>query len=152
MHLVHDSDMVGRLRDLLDIDGLMRLADLGQHANRARLIERADQHGMLRPLWLAASLAERWFSTPGCADLTQEIAARAPLVRTVGWVMPLASRVLGPPSLDGRPAPLTPAAGLLLEARAQWLRMPPWTLAYHAVSKALRHVRRRDAPSADAPA
>jgi hypothetical protein len=152
VHLVHDSDMVGRLRDLLDIDGLMRLADLAQRAHRARLIERADQQGMLRPLWLAASLAERWFATPGSADLTQETAARAPLVRTVGWVLPLASRVLGPPPLDGRPGPLTPLAGLLLEARAQWLRMPPWTLAYHAASKALRHLRRRDAPSADAPA
>jgi hypothetical protein len=130
----------------------MRLADLAQRAHRARLIERADQHGMLRPLWLAASLAERWFGTPGCADLTQEIAARAPLVRTVGWVMPLGSRVLGPPPLDGRVDPLTSVAGLLLETRAQWLRMPPWTLAYHAASEALRHVRRRDAPSADAPA
>ncbi len=152
VHLVHDSDMVGRLRDLLDIDGLMRLADLGQRAHRTRLIERADQHGMLRPLWLAASLAERWFGTPGCLELTQEIATRAPLVRTVGWVMPLASRVLGPPPLDGRAVPLAPVARLLLEARAQWLRMPPWTLAYHAASKALRHLRGRDETAADAPA
>jgi Uncharacterised nucleotidyltransferase len=152
VHLVHDSDMVGRLRDLLDIDGLMRLADLAQQAHRARLFERADSSGMLRPLWLAASLAERWFGTPGCLELTQEIATRAPLVRTVGWVMPLASRVLGPPPLDGRAVPLAPVARLLLEARAQWLRMPPWTLAYHATSKALRHLRRRDSPAADAPA
>ncbi len=152
VHLVHDSDMVGRLRDLLDIDGLMRLAGLAQRERRARLIERADDNNMLRPLWLAASLAERWFATPGCADLTQEISAHSPLVRTSRWVMPLASRVLGPPPLDGRPNPLTPVTGLLLEARAQWLRMPPWTLAYHAASKVLRHLRRRDSPAADTPA
>jgi hypothetical protein len=152
VHLVQDSDMVGRLRDLLDIDGLMRLADLTQRTSRERLIERADRNGMLRPLWLAASLAERWFDTPGSADLAQEIGAHAPLVRTSRWVLPLAARVLGPPPLDGRPGPLPPAAGLLLEARAQWLRMPPWTLAYHAASKALRRLRRRDAPAADTPA
>jgi hypothetical protein len=152
VHLVHDSDMVGRLRDLLDIDGLMRLADLTQRAPRALLIERADRNGMLRPLWLAATLAERWFGTPGCPELAPEIAARAPLVRTVGWVMPLVSRVLGPPPLDGRPDPLKPVAGLLLEARAQWLRMPPWTLAYHAASKALRRIRRQDPPAVDMPA
>ncbi|MDZ7653769.1 MAG: nucleotidyltransferase family protein [Burkholderiaceae bacterium] len=152
VHLVHDSDMVGRLRDLLDIDGLMRRADLAQQAHRELLIERAALHGMPRPLWLAASLAERWFGTSGCAELAQEISARAPLVRTVGWVMPLASRVLGPPPLDGCRGPLTPLAGRLLEARAQWLRMPPWTLAYHAASKALRHFQKRDAPAADTPA
>jgi hypothetical protein len=152
VHLVHDSDMVGRLRDLLDIDGVMRLAELTQREQRALLIERADRNGMLRPLWLAATLAERWFGTPGCTDLAQEISARAPHVRTSRWLLPLAMRVLGPPPLNGRPDPLKPVSGLLLEARAQWLRMPPWTLAYHAASKALRRIRRQDPPAVDTPA
>lgn len=152
VHLVHDSDCVGRMRDLVDIDSLLRSLPLDRGQNRQSLIERARQHGMARPLWLAARLSEVWFSTPGSSEMLRELEVSLRRARGARWVVPLASRVLGPPPLDGASRPAARLVGLVLEARAQWLRMPPWTLAYHAASKALRHLRRRDEPAADTPA
>ena len=56
VHLVHDSDFVGRLRDLLDIDALFRRVPLADRVARAALVERARLHGMEKPLHLAAHL------------------------------------------------------------------------------------------------
>jgi len=142
VHLVHDSDCVGRLRDLVDIDSLMRALPLDQEHVRQALVERARQHGMARPLYAATALAEGWFGTPGTGALMRELDAAAPGASSARWVASLASRVLGPPPLDGRPRPGARGAKLVLQARAQWLRMPPWLLAYHATRKGLRRFAR----------
>jgi len=150
VHLAHDSDFVGRLRDLVDIDGLLRLLPLTGQPQAAALVERARHHGMLRPLWLAARLCQRWLNTPGCDALLRSIAAVAPQATRGAWVLPLAGRVLGPPTLDASDLRAGRAAGLLLEARAAWLRMPPGLLAYHATSKLVRRLLRRS-PGATPP-
>ena len=134
VHLVHDSDFVGRLRDLLDIDALFRRLPLSDPAARGALVERARLHGMEKPLHLAASLSAGWFETPGCDALIAETAdAVSPLYGD--WVASLASRVL--PPVNARQGS-TQFAARLLEARSHWLRMPPWLLAYHTASKGVR--------------
>lgn len=147
VHLAYDSDFVGRLRDLIDIDGLLRLLPLTDQEHAAALVERARHHGMLRPLWLAARLCQRWLNTPGCEELLRSITAVSIGAARGAWVLPLAVRVLGPPTLDASDTRLRRAAGVVLEARAAWLRMPPWLLAYHASSKLMRKFAR---PHADA--
>ena len=55
----------------------------------------------------------------------------------------MANRVLGPANgRDGSDRSARTAA-LLLEARSHWLRMPPWLLAYHTVSKGVRSLAQR---------
>lgn len=147
VHLAYDSDFVGRLRDLVDIDSLLRLLPLTDRERASALVERARHHGMLRPLWLAAALCGNWLKTPGCDELLRSLAAASAGLARSAWVLPLANRVLGPPTLDATDAGSRRAAGMVLEARAAWLRMPPWLLAYHATSKLVRRFAR---PRADA--
>jgi hypothetical protein len=152
VHLVHDSDMVGRLRDLLDIDGLFRLLPLTDDAHALALLERARRHGMERPLWMAAQLCRDWFDTPGADGLLRELRkAGFPRLGSRTAVR-LGSRVLGPPDPERGSNRIDRFAGLVLESRALWLRMPPWLLAYHGLAKAGRALtRRRSAPETAAP-
>jgi len=151
VHLVHDSDFVGRLRDLLDIDAMFRRLPLSERATRQSLVERARLHGMERPLHLAAHLCRTWFATPGCDALIAESAGMASGLYGQS-VIALANRVLGPTSgLDGDIGRSRRTAALLLEARSHWLRMPPWLLAYHAASKGMGNltqlVTKRERPA-----
>lgn len=134
VHLVHDSDCVGRLRDLLDIDALLRALPATDAAARAALVQRAQLHGMEGPLALAARLCRGWFDTPGIEPL-----AALP----AGWlhgarVAQLIGRVLAPTDVG---VDRSRAAATLLAAREHWMRMPPWLLAYHASAKGLRALR-----------
>jgi hypothetical protein len=137
VHLVYDSDFVGRLRDLLDIDALFRRLPLSDNAARKALIARARLHGMEKPLHLAAQLCGAWFGSPGCDALAAEDAGAASGLYGRG-VAAMASRVLGPTNGQDGAARTRRTAALLLEARSHWLRMPPWLLAYHTASKGAR--------------
>ncbi|MCS6944119.1 MAG: hypothetical protein RMK97_01660, partial [Sutterellaceae bacterium] len=46
---------------------------------------------------------------------------------------------------DAEPSLADTLAARTLEARAAWLRMPPWLLAYHGANKAWRALRRNTA-------
>ncbi|HET9025171.1 MAG TPA: nucleotidyltransferase family protein [Burkholderiaceae bacterium] len=137
VHLVHDSDFVGRLRDLLDVDALFRRVPLSDRVARAALVERARLHGMKKPLHLAAHLCGTWFGTPGCDALIAEDAGVASGLYGQS-IVALANRVLGPTNGQDGAARSRRTAALLLEARSHWLRMPPSLLAYHAASKGMR--------------
>jgi hypothetical protein len=143
VHLTQDSDFIGRLRDLLDIDGLLCALPLTDPAQARALIERAHHHGMGKPLWIAATLCSRWFATPGSDTLAQQLRL-GPLARLAARrVVSLGSRVLGPGDPDLGPRAGARMAGRWLELRALWLRMPPWLVAYHAAAKGIRAVVRR---------
>ena len=139
VHLVHDSDFVGRLRDLLDIDALFRRLPLSDRVARAALVDRARLHGMKKPLLLAAHLCRSWFGTPGCDAVIAEDAGMASGLYGQS-IVALANRVLGPTNGEDGAARSRRTAALLLEARSHWLRMPPWLLAYHAASKGMRNL------------
>ena len=79
-HLFHDSELRHRLRDLVDLDGLMR------HFGPAPgfwqgLPERAEQLGLSAPLALACHFTQRWLHTPVPAPVLSSIAATGP----AGW-------------------------------------------------------------------
>jgi hypothetical protein len=136
VHLVYDSDFVGRLRDLLDIDALFRQLPLSDRTAREALIARARLHDMQKPLHLAAALCSGWFGTPGCDSLFTETAGGSSALYG-RHIATLASRVLGPANARDRSSGF---AARLLEARSHCLRMPPWLLAYHTASKGVRRL------------
>jgi hypothetical protein len=146
VHLAQDSDFIGRLRDLLDIDGLLRALPLTDAAQAQALIERARQHGMSRPLWIAASLCQQWFATPGAAALRLQLRPGLLAALAAGRVVALGSRVIGPPDPDSGSSIGARVAGKCLELRALWLRMPPWLVAYHAAAKGVRALARTRSP------
>lgn len=135
VHLVHDSDCVGRLRDLVDVDALFRALPVTDPAALDALVERARLHGMEGPLALAARLSCEWFGTPGVEGL---VALGGGWLHGAGAAR-LICRVLGPTDVG---VDRSRAAAMLLGAREHWMRMPPWLLAYHAGAKGLRALTR----------
>jgi len=141
VHLFQDSDCVDRLRELVDVDALLRV-----HAGEAlddALPKHAAIHGLGRPLWYALRYAQAWLGTPVSPALSRAIDEFAPGTIVQRAMDTLVHRALFPPHPDGRPARRPPLSHRILAARAVWLRMPPWLLIYHAAMKGLRSARRR---------
>lgn len=141
VHLFQDSDCTNRLRELVDIDALIRV-----HAGSGLdevLPRHAALHGLGRPLWYALRYAQGWLGTPVSPELARAVDEFAPNTVARRVMDSLVHRAIFPPHPDSRPARRTPFAHRILEGRAVWLRMPPWLLAYHAAMKALRSAGRR---------
>ena len=134
-HLFQDSDCVSRIRELVDIDGLVRQHDGPGFGDR--LLERARLHGLERPLWYAMRYAARWLDTPVPAGLQPGLDAVAPSAPVRRVMDSMVAAALFPPHPDARPPGIMPLSHRALTVRSVWLRMPPWLLAYHATMKAL---------------
>jgi len=139
-HLFQDSDCAGRLRELVDIDALLRF-----HATSARfwsfLVDRARLHGLGRALWYGARYSSAWLGTAIPADVLasmEPLQPRAVVRRTMDR---LVARVLFPHDPDAEPKFGTTFSRQALLARALWLRMPPYLIAVHGCSKLLRGMR-----------
>jgi hypothetical protein len=137
-HLFQDSDCVNRLRDLVDIDSLLREALAADPNFPAVLSARAERLGLETPLWYAVEFAQCWLGTPLHSE---QVAPRAPAWPGRAAVVALASRCLYGVHPDAEPGRAHRVACQLMAARAQWLRMPPRLLAFHATSKLLRSLR-----------
>jgi hypothetical protein len=142
-HLFQDSDCIGRLRDVVDFDGLVRLYSAAEPDRFwEELLARSRLHQLGRPLWYAVTFARAWLGLPvpnqienGLNEFCPHWAARLAL-------RALASRTLPPANPDGERSLATYLAGRTLEFRALWLRMPAGVLAYHSAMKLLRTLKR----------
>ena len=122
-HLLADGDLAGGLRNLWDIDRLLRLfASTPPFWND--LERRAILHQMRQPLGLALRLADRIFATPVEP-------------RIAGYDRPsdllFIRRIL---ARDGWGRPTRPFNRLGFYVRSHWIRMPPLMLARHLWTKA----------------
>ncbi|PKO51826.1 MAG: hypothetical protein CVU28_10895, partial [Betaproteobacteria bacterium HGW-Betaproteobacteria-21] len=63
IHLFQDSELDGRLRDLVDIDCLLRL-HMKADVDWSMLATRAEQHSASRLLWYALHYCHAWLGTP----------------------------------------------------------------------------------------
>lgn len=133
-HLFHDGELENGLRDLADIDGLLR------HFGRQPsfwpgLVERAQELELMRPLFYALRYSANLLHTPIPAEAMDAVRAGRPWWPAMALMDSLFGRALMPdhPSCsDG----LTGAARWMLYVRANWLRMPPLLLARHLFHKA----------------
>jgi hypothetical protein len=139
--LFQDSDCGGRLRDLVDIDSLLRA--FGATAGFWKeLAARARLHGLARPLSYALRYSARFLGTSVPRDLLAEFSiSPGPARMFMDFLVP-------PALLPGHPDRAVPlskrAARWLLFLRSHWLRMSPLLLARHALTKALRRLRSAD--------
>ena len=130
VHLMFDSDLADRLRDLVDLNDLLRYYSSQDKEFWHRLVQRARQLGVERSLFYSLRYCERLLDCPVPQKTTQDVETFGP-VAPVRWLMDrLVPRALFP-ELPGQSRPLTPVARLLLFVRSHWLRMPPWLLAAH---------------------
>jgi hypothetical protein len=136
LHLFQDSELLANLRDLVDIDGLIR-ARLHSPDDWLALAARARRHGLERPLWYALRYCRAWLATAVPDDLPLS-APPAAARRLMDWVLP---RCTLPRVPDRSPELSRRIAGLLGTLRYQWLRMPPGMLLRHLGHKGLQSLR-----------
>jgi hypothetical protein len=137
IHLFQDTELDGRLRDLVDIDGLIR-RQLTDEADWAELLMRAERHRASRMLWYALHYCAAWLGTPVPAGLPlapPPAAAR----RLMDWVLP---RNCLPRLPDRAPGVTERIAAGVARVRYHCLRMPPGLLLRHLAHKGSRAVAR----------
>lgn len=134
-HLFLDSEVRDRIRDLVDLDGLLRY--FGQTPDFInQLPGRAQQLGLEEPLALALHFCASWFGTPIPAQvMTASRAIGLDGLRRASLI-PLFERVLLPAEPDQASPPLQGAAAFTLRARYHLNRMPIRLLVPHLWHKA----------------
>jgi Uncharacterised nucleotidyltransferase len=143
-HLFLDSELQDRLRDLVDLDGLLRQFGT-ESAFWAELPPRARQLGLTEPLALACHFTTRWLGTPIPAAVQAAVDAQGPSPARRAWLLPLMAAVLTPTEPDDRPSFKQNAAALVVLARHHRQRMPLRLLVPHLWHK----MRTRDRVDGD---
>jgi hypothetical protein len=140
-HLFQNEDLSQGLRDLADLDSLLR--HFGQEPGFwDELPRRAAELDLARPLYYGLRYVSRFLGTPVPSEARRHADAGRP-PRVAGRLMDaLYERALQPIPPRGA-GPLAPLSRRALYVRAHWLRMPPLLLAWHLGVKALR--RKEDA-------
>ena len=137
-HLFFDSDLDGRFRDLIDLHEML-LAFGSREGFWQRLVERARQQHLGRPLYYAVVTLEGVLKTPIPKETRVSVEEFAPAAPVRAWMRPTLSRLLTP--VDPEPWPPRNRARVwLMFVRSHWLRMPPHLLLPHLARKSLRRV------------
>lgn len=137
-HLFHEGELHHGLRDLVDIDSLLR--QFGEEARFwTRLVPRALELELTRPLFYALRYARALLGTPVPEQVVQELRATpggrlpAPML---AYMDALYLRALRPDHATASDR-FSAFARWQLYVRGHWLRMPPWLLLRHLLHKAL---------------
>ncbi|MGB9130546.1 MAG: nucleotidyltransferase family protein [Thiobacillus sp.] len=133
-HLVHDGELTHGLRDLTDLDLLLRDAAADREF-WPRLTARADELQLSRSLFYALRYLRHFLDTPVPDSVMDALDAAAPNRVTLALMDRIFTRVLAPGHASCADA-LTPAARLAAFVRAHWLRMPAHRLIPHLFHKA----------------
>ncbi len=135
-HLFHEGEADNALRDLSDLDLLLRhFAD--QSARFwPQLLARAEAQQLTHPLWLALRYTRDLLGTPVPEDITSHLAQHAPGRWHTTLLDAMYHRVLRPQHATCTDR-WTPLARSMLYIRGHWLRMPPHLLFVHLLRKAL---------------
>jgi Uncharacterised nucleotidyltransferase len=146
-HLFYSSEQDDALRELVDIDAMLRYFSAIEPEFWQQFPLRAHALDLARPASYALHFAMRWFDTPiPQAVLTAIKPAAAPAFAR--WLMDkLVPSALFAPHPDRRELAARIARNMLL-ARSHWIRMPPLLLARHLAVKSVRRWREADSQSA----
>ena len=129
-HLFHEGEWEHGLRDLSDLDLLLRSCT-GDDGFWAALNARATELNLRVPLRLALRYAQQVLHTPVPAEVARELSAdRSSWLNDHMFLNGLAS------AHHTLRTPLTAAAQACLYVRSHWLRMPPHLLLPHLAHKA----------------
>lgn len=144
-HLVHEGEVHNGLRDLHDIDVMLR-SFASASGFWDRLVDGAAGNDLARPVAFGLRLARRFFDTPMPIAVLRALPyGRGPA--TASWLERIYERALSSVA-DSRADALAGLARQLIYLRAHGLRMPPWQLARHLGIKAWRRLRLDEPPAA----
>lgn len=145
-HLFHDGELPHGLRDLTDLDLLLRDAALDPDF-WPRLIARANELELGRSLFYALRYLRHFLDTPVPASAVDATNASAPNRVTLALMDSIFTRALAPNHASCADA-FTPVARLAAFVRAHWLRMPVHLLIPHLFHKAFISPYQRNAKPA----
>lgn len=131
VHLFHDGEIAGAIRDLVDLDGLLRLY-CQEQAFVADLIGEAERLGITRPAFYALRYTNRLLATPIPPELLRAASQWAPSLPLQTLMDALVERTLKGQAFGAE------MSALALYIRSHWLRMPPLLLGRHLWRKAFR--------------
>jgi hypothetical protein len=135
-HLFCNEDVGNGLRDLADLDSLLR--DFARDESFwPGLTARAEELDLTRPLYYALRYAVRLLATPVPVAVLRAAEIGRPPSLLRGLMDGIFLHTLQPDRADAAESLAALARGSLY-VRAHWLRMPPLLLAYHLVIKAFR--------------
>ncbi|MCU0811062.1 MAG: nucleotidyltransferase family protein [Thiobacillaceae bacterium] len=132
--LFHDDELSHGLRDLSDLDLLLRRDATGQEF-WSRLLARADEMELSRPLFYALRFARHFFATPVPDEVRDHLRSAEPGSATLKLMDGIYTRMLAPAHRSCMDA-FTPPARAATYLRTHWLRRPPRQLVPHLVYKA----------------
>lgn len=138
LHLFQDSDFADGLRDVVDIDGLVRTY-LHEAGDWLALIGRARAHGASYALWYALECCRRWLRLT-LPDAVQAAAPPRWRRRVTLWAFTHAALPILPDRAEPGMRRVARVIGLV---RYHWLRMPSHLLARHLTHKALQRLSPR---------
>nr|WP_249222883.1 nucleotidyltransferase family protein [Noviherbaspirillum sp. L7-7A] len=134
-HLFHEEELEKGLRDLSDLDLLLR-GFAALPGFWSELLARARELDLERAVFYALHFSSRLLGTPvpmATLQAAQRFAPAPPLMRLMDALYGRALLPHHPSCYHGYSA----LAGRMLFVRAHWLRMPPALLARHLVHKAV---------------
>jgi hypothetical protein len=135
-HLFCGDEMDDRLRELVDIDALLRHFGRGHGGFWSRFMARAREVGLARPAFYGLHFAARLLATPVPAEVLIDARRDGPPSIVLGLMNRLVPAALFPPHPD-RPSRRTGVARWLLYLRTHWIRMPLPMLVPHLLRKFL---------------
>jgi len=134
VHLFYGGEMAGALRELLDIDELLRHFGATEPDFWGQFWPRVESLDLARPAFYGLRYAMTILGTPIPAFVVRASGVGAPagpVLALMDWLVP---RVLFPGPLDGRGSVIGVAHGLAY-VRSHWVKMPPGTLIRHLAYK-----------------
>jgi hypothetical protein len=133
-HLFYDGELNNALRELVDLDGLVR-AYADSPGFWEQLIPRSRELTLQRPLFYGLRYSTRLLRTPIPEEVLLASAESGPVPPVRALMDLLVTSALEPGHPD-RSYPGKALAGWLLYIRSHWLRMPPGLLLRHLATKA----------------
>ncbi|ABI55458.1 nucleotidyltransferase family protein [Alkalilimnicola ehrlichii MLHE-1] len=146
-HLFHDGELENGLRDLVDLDDLVRHFHRHVDGFWPALVDRAHEMDLARPLFYGLRYAAHFLNTPVPATVNEGLAAAGPGVPLRPLMDGLFRRGLAPHHWQCDDW-LSPTCRWILYVRSHYLRMPLRLLVPHLTRKAIK--RRMAAPEAHA--
>jgi hypothetical protein len=140
-HLVHEGELHNGLRDLVDIDTMLR-GFSSEAGFWQRFTDAAIRHDLTRPVSFGLALARRTLATPIPAEALQAMATTGPGRGAPLWLQRIYDLALQAPARNDQRV-VEALATALVYIRAHWLRMPPGLLARHLATKAWMGWRER---------
>jgi hypothetical protein len=131
-HMFHDGEIAGAIRDLIDLDQLLRWFG-GNDEFWTDLVREAEGLDLTRPAYYALRYAGHWFNTPVPERVAARVSRWGPPLPIRGLMDALVRR-----SMTGASPASSPAAVFALYVRSHWLRMPPLHLVRHLARKSFR--------------